>query len=279
MGGGANGKVFSATWLNTKDKWAMKILSSVNESRPEETLLQSCNHPNIVRYIWSWQQGSEQDSDKEVPHILMEGMLMDLDKLIARKRKLNPNGPPFEFSVAIDLMRQIAKAVRYLHGNEVSIGGQKSKITHRDLKPKNILVEEDDEGNLKVKLADLGISKVYRDSETLERQTKCGTDVYAAPEVWLREEDRDKYKFPPKADVWSYAMTCSEILTGYPPFSDFDKRDLHLKIKEREIRPRLPDDLDEELRELFRDCWHLDPMERPDFKKICKKLYRIRFYH
>lgn len=69
------------------------------------------------------------------------------------------------------ISRQIVHALRYLH---------KRKITHRDIKPDNILISSHDP--LKVKLSDFGLSKSVQEETFLK--TFCGTLLYCAPEVY-----------------------------------------------------------------------------------------------
>jgi serine/threonine protein kinase len=283
LGRGSFGEVHEVTWLWQYlkfRKWAVKMIFNADERRPEGKFLQFCNHPHIVRFIWSWKQehfgnpmkDEDVEESEKLPHILMECMPTDLSTFIAQRVKKNEGGPPFEEHVAIDMMLQIAKAVRYLHGKKINIDGTKSKITHRDLKPKNVLVEPCGTRCI-LKLTDFGISKVYHGTETRATQTaNRGTNVYAAPEVWLPEKESSKFQFPPKADVWSFAMTCSEILTGEPPFTGYPLSGLHLRIKEQGIRPTLPSNLPDHVRFCITSCWNLNPQQRPIFLNICRML-------
>ena len=84
--------------------------------------------------------------------------------------------------------RQLCHALRYLHN---------CRITHRDIKPDNILIASLDP--FVVKLSDFGLSKVIKDDETFLK-TFCGTLLYCAPEVYpeydhyMRGETLKRYR-------------------------------------------------------------------------------------
>jgi hypothetical protein len=256
LGRGAHGKVSEVTWLN--QNCAHKSFTTNDEK--EVTLLKVCSHPHIVQYFWHWQEGRES-------HMMMELMPESLATHIDKR-----NDTPFPLHVAIDIMLQIAKAMQYLHSK------RPQKIVHRDLKPSNILVKpfpESSDGYMQVKLADFGVSKFYKKTKTFSLQTpNLGTSVYAAPEVFTQEvvSDNNNPKFPSKADVWSFAMVCSEILTGEQPFIDQQRDGLHDQIKKSGIRPHLPNDCPSDLRFCITQCWDLDPKRRPKFIDVYKML-------
>lgn len=97
-----------------------------------------------------------------------------------------------------------------------------------------------------------------------------------APEVY-GVEGGDLEPYSMGADVYSFAMTCVEILTREIPFPDLLPSNIREHVKSGG-RPALPMTTDgpEDLRELIVQCWDADPLQRPDFLEICSRIQALK---
>jgi serine/threonine protein kinase len=77
-----------------------------------------------------------------------------------------------------------------------------------------------------------------------------------------------------KADVYSFGMTCYEVLTGSTPFSSLPRSAVYKRVMAGE-RPELPADTDTRLYNLIQMCWDTDAQKRPTFKEIRSSLEDI----
>ena len=122
-------------------------------------------------------------------------------------------------------------------------------IVHRDLKIKNILIDDD----FHPKVSDFGLSKCFplNNKEFTQMSGRFGTPLYLPPEILKGETNYDK-----SVDVYAFGMIVYEIVTGKKPF-------YHLieKIKNGES-PLMDKSVTEKMRYLLNRCW-----KRNDKKK------------
>jgi len=179
----------------------------------------------------------------------------DLRKLIDQKMQENHNqGPPFTSAETTRIMQQIASGMYELHKND---------IVHRDLKASNVLLDTDF-----LELMKHPNGFVCRVADFECSVGIVGTGFWRAPEILqaLKTKNRKPELFTKSADVYSYGMTCYEIVTGRVPFEHLPLNNYDVVI--RGERPELPSDMEPWMRDLITRCWHPDPLKRPTFETI-----------
>ena len=95
-----------------------------------------------------------------------------------------------------------------LHVLRGLIAVHRAGVVHRDVKPTNILVADDDS----IFLVDFGIARIAGDA-SLTGQTIVGTPDFLAPERF-----KAGYKVGPPADIWALGVTFYYALEGHTPF-------------------------------------------------------------
>jgi eukaryotic-like serine/threonine-protein kinase len=177
------------------------------------------SHPNVVNVY-------DVGEDNGVRYIVMEHIEgPNLKELIRRQGPFTVEGASF-------VIRQIANGLDYAHARD---------LVHRDIKPQNILV--DNNGNVKV--VDFGIAKGISDSNLTEAGTGMGTVHYVSPEQARGEQAT------PASDVYSTGVVLYEMLTKTIPFdadSPVGVAMQHVSAippPPTELNPQLPPEIDQ----------------------------------
>jgi serine/threonine protein kinase len=168
-------------------------------------------------------------------------------RLLARRAgldKLSAWDAPSLRSEAAAEFRAVATAVAHLH----ELG-----FVHRDIKPGNVLLVEEDAGSV-VKLSDFGLIKELQHSHGLTTTgALVGTRGYMAP-----EQERGVAVAAP-ADIYALGMLLAELATGHPP-----EPDLLTPAGSRIEGDKRVDRLPEPLRRLIVRCTDINPSRRPE---------------
>lgn len=117
--------------------------------------------------------------------------------------------------VTVDICRSLA----YLHSKRI-------QVIHNDLKPANLILQEDGH----VVLIDFGLAE--RLSEVRTNISFQGTLGYAAPECWHRE----KGKLCPATDIFALGATVFYLLEGRNPREHFGKFELSAENRQKKNR-------------------------------------------
>jgi serine/threonine protein kinase len=257
LGNGKMARVYLARERELDRVVAVKVLR--RELSPDETArlrferearsVASLAHPNVVSVHW---YGRLEDG---TPFLVMTHVngrtLADHHEAAGLMSETE----------ARSLMWQLASALAAAH---------RKGIVHRDVRPENVLVEED---SGRFMLSDFGIAALLEPSgSAAQRLTLTGQIIgdphYASPEQ-LRGE-----QVTPQADVYSLAIVVYESLTGEGPYGGSSGREIvagHLTGDPRpitSIRPGLSADLED----LLLRCLHRQPSHRPRAEDILKRL-------
>lgn len=255
IGKGKFAVVYRAHKIGDDQPVALKRISvdMMNEKAREKCLkevrlLQSLDHPNIIRYMDSF------IIENDLIIVYEWAAAGDLKRQL---RKAQERGVGFEERVIWKYFSQICSAMQHMH---------EKRIMHRDLKPANIFLTLD--GTIKV--GDLGLSRELSE-HTIQAHSKVGTPLYMSPEVLKG----DGYDF--KSDIWSLGCLLYELAMLKSPFKSegLNIYSLFEKISKGEYQP-LPDTYSEELRNLCYEMISTDPSYRPDISSVCQIAARMR---
>ena len=209
IGAGGMATVYLAKHQAFNELRAIKVVSSRNledqnfmrRFKTEAIVTRKLQHPNAVRV------DDLDETEDGRPFIVMEYVQG------ANLRSTIQNEGPLPVKRALNITAQVAAALAAAH----ELG-----ITHRDIKPDNILLMRQPDGSDLVKVLDFGIAKVREGSFDIgggytATQTGLiiGTPQYISPEQ-AKGEHGDQ--IDGRADLYSLGIVLYEMVTGELPF-------------------------------------------------------------
>jgi serine/threonine-protein kinase len=227
LGRGGFGTVYRAHDTRLGRDVALKVLDRDRAPAPDvvdrfardAVVAALLDHPHIVRL----HEAGEHDGTHYIDMELVRGETLE-DHL---RRE------PMLFGEAAELVRRVAGALDHAHGRE---------IVHRDVKPSNILLDEQGEP----RLTDFGLARLAHGAPLTETGQVVGTIDYIAPEQAGGPGDVDG-----RADIYGLGMVLYGLLTGHIPFDG--ARPLAARLYDimhteppapRRVNPAVPCDLE-----------------------------------
>ena len=197
IGEGTFGKIYCSEWKKNGKSYAMKkmILKNKNEIKKnkEQTdlvynFLKKTNNKGVIKVYGS--QCNKVNEEEYNFYVLMELAGIDWEKEIKKRKQLKNYYTEGEI---YEITRQLIKTFAFL---------QKNNITHRDIKPQNILIV-----NNVYKVCDFGEAKITEGNNVI-RQTIKGTELYMSPILFRALNKRQNYIIHNtfKSDVFSLGM-------------------------------------------------------------------------
>jgi serine/threonine protein kinase/tetratricopeptide (TPR) repeat protein len=163
-----------------------------------------------------------------------------LDEMVRRE--------PMPTRRAVELIAKVARTMQYAHEHG---------ILHRDIKPGNILLDQEGEPHL----TDFGLARLVETESTITGTLEVlGTPSYMAPEQAVGETK----KLTSATDVYGLGAVLYQLLTGQPPFAGGTTYDTIRLLRDTE--PRSPHVLnrkvDRDLSAICLKCLEKDPKHR-----------------
>jgi serine/threonine protein kinase/Tfp pilus assembly protein PilF len=225
LGRGGMGRVYKAVDTEVNEKIALKLIKpeiaadkkTIERFRNELKFARKIRHKNVCQmYDLSKEEGSYYITMEFVPGD-------DLKSLIRRMGCLSPGQ-------AISITKQVCDGLAEAH---------KLGVVHRDLKPHNIMIDQDGSA----RIMDFGIARSIEGKGITGAGVMIGTPDYMSPEqVEGKETDS-------RSDIYSLGIILYEMVTGQTPFEGDTPFIIGVKHKSeapkdpKELATQIPDDL------------------------------------
>lgn len=199
LGHGGMATVYKAADPNLRRVVAIKLIHAHISRHPEfirrfeaeATVVARLRHSNII-------QVHDFSHDSETYYIVFEfiqgGTLQD------KLKRLNESGRQMEMAELLHIATSVGDALGYAHTRD---------IIHRDVKPANVLLNEQGEAIL----TDFGIVKIVGGTQHTVTGAVMGTARYMSP------EQINGRKVDLRSDIYSYGVMLYEVVSGQPPFN------------------------------------------------------------
>lgn len=203
--------------------------------RQEIAIMKKLNHPNLVSLI-EVLDDPNQDALYMVLEMCKKGVIMNVG--------LDVNAAPYSEEECRCWFRDLILGIEYLHAQGV---------VHRDIKPDNLLLTEDDV----LKIVDFGVSEMFEKPAEMRTAKSAGSPAFLPPELCVAKHGDVSGT---AADIWSMGVSLYCLRYGHIPFNKSGVLEIYQAIKED--TPVIPEDENPQLKDLLMKLMEKDPEKR-----------------
>ena len=203
--------------------------------KEEIAIMKKLHHNNLVSLIEVLDDPT-QDSLYMVMEMCKKGVVM--------KVTLEERADPYDDERCRCWFRDLILGIEYLHAQG---------IVHRDIKPDNCLITNDDV----LKVVDFGVSEMFEKNSDMFTAKSAGSPAFLPPELCVVKHGDVSGK---AADIWSMGVTLYCLRYGKLPFEEHSIIDLYDAIKNRPIV--CEGETDEAFKDLMLRILEKDPAKR-----------------
>ncbi|OPZ09544.1 MAG: Serine/threonine-protein kinase PknB [candidate division BRC1 bacterium ADurb.BinA292] len=174
--------------LKILKKKSLRFPDLLERFRLEYDMLKRLNHPHIMK---AYEFGQFNYMGSQLPWFTMEYFTNNMRQRLQQ----------ISIGEGLNLLLPVLEALDYAH---------QQNICHRDLKPMNILLN--DQG--RAVLTDFGIAKETDRDRGLTGRNIIGTAYYISPEQCMG------LKVTPQSDIYAFGVILYQLCTGHFPFED-----------------------------------------------------------
>lgn len=191
--------------------------------KEEIAIMKKLNHPNLVSLI-EVLDDPEEDSLYMVLEMCKKGVIM--------KVGLNEKAEPYDVESCRCWFRDLILGIEYrkAHSNStfpsqsLKVQVHAQGIAHRDIKPDNLLLTEDDV----LKIVDFGVSEMFEKSSDMMTAKSAGSPAFLPPELCITKHGDVSGK---AADIWSMGVSLYCLRFGKIPFERSGVLELYEAIR------------------------------------------------